>query len=382
MFQKLYEKMKQFPIVAVFFLFLFCFTILDMLWPKRERSDLENRELAQLPEFSIKSVLAAKDTWMSQYAKYTQDQIAFRDSWIDIKSRAENMLMKTENNGVWLGKDHYLFAKFMNIGSRFESNLNAVKRMAERHPGMVDVMIVPSASNILTEKLPWRVPIADEDAAHDTIAQTLDGTARVFDLRDTLRSHAQEYIYYRTDHHWTTEGAYLAYQEYATAKGLVPFDCSKASKKQVSDFYGTNFSKARPWDAVADTITYYDLPNQLTIYSAKPDGSETAEPGPLYNDSDFKTRDKYRAFLRGNNGYSVLEGNGEGNILVVKDSYANAFIPYLTANYKTIGIVDFRFWNEKIDSLIERGNYDEVLVLYSFQGFMDAMTLASKIATP
>lgn len=382
MIQKISEKLKQYPIVAVFFAFLFGFTILDMLWPKRKHSELENRDLAQLPEFSVKSVLAPKDTWMNKYAKYTQDQIAFRDSWIDVKSRSESMLMKTENNGVWLGKDHYLFAKFMNVGSKFDLNLNAVARMAERHPGMVDVMIVPSASDILTEKLPWRVPIADEDAAHDTIAKTLDGKARVFDLRDMLRSHADEYIYYRTDHHWTSEGAYLAYQAYAEAKGLVPFDCSKADKKQVKDFYGTNFSKARPWDAVPDVITYYDLPNQLTIYSAEPDSSETAEPGPLYNYSDFETRDKYRAFLRGNNGYSVLEGDGEGSILVVKDSYANAFIPYLTANYKTIGIVDFRFLNEKIDSLIERGNYDEVLVLYSFQGFMDAMTLASKIATP
>lgn len=382
MIQKISEKIKQYPVVAVFFAFLFGFTILDMLWPKRERSELENRKLAQLPEFSVKSVLAENDNWMSQYTKYTQDQIAFRDSWINVKSRAEGMLMKTENNGVWLGKDHYLFAKFMNIGSKFDLNLGAVARMAERHPGMVNVMIVPSASDILTDNLPWRVPIADEDYFHDQIVETLSGKATVFDLRDTLRSHADDYIYYRTDHHWTNKGAYLAYEAFANEKNLTPFDTSSAKEKQVKDFYGTNFSKARPWNVEPDVITYYDLPNELTIYTANPDGTEKAEPGPLYCYEDFETRDKYRAFLRGNNGYSVLEGDGEGSILVVKDSYANAFIPYLTANYETIGIVDYRYLNEKIDSLIERENYDEILVLYSFQGFMDAMTLASKIATP
>ncbi|MBP8889348.1 MAG: hypothetical protein KBG50_05165, partial [Ruthenibacterium sp.] len=81
-------------------------------------------------------------------------------------------------------------------------------------------------------------------------------------------------------------------------------------------------------------------------------------------------------------GYSVLEGNGTGSILIIKDSYANAFIPYLVEDYASIGIVDFRYLNEKVDSLIERGGYDEILVLFSFQGFMDDMTLAAKIATP
>ena len=133
------------------------------------------------------------------------------------------------------------------------------------------------------------------------------------------------------------------------------------------------------WCLIPSRIT---ICNQLTVYTANADGSESGETGPLYNTADFETRDKYKAFLRGNNGYSVLEGNGTGSILIIKDSYANAFIPYLVEDYASIGIVDFRYLNEKVDSLIERGGYDEILVLFSFQGFMDDMTLAAKIATP
>lgn len=384
MFQKQWQGLKRFPIVPLFFLFLFGFSLLDMLWPKREFSELENRKLAQEPAFSLAGIAAKDDPWMEKYAEYVKDQFAFRDRWIDLKSRAEAVLLKTENNGVWLGKDHYLFAKYLSIGSRFEMNLGAVERMAERHPGKVSVMIVPSASLILSEKLPWQTPAADEDAALDTILQRCSGkAANVYDLREALRAHKEEYIFYRTDHHWTSDGAYLAYEQFAQAhpENFPLFDRAAANEKQVLDFYGTNYSKARNYNVVPDVITYYDLPNVLTVYTAEADGTERAEPGPLYNYSDFETRDKYKAFLRGNNGYSVLEGNGTDSILVIKDSYANAFLPYLTADYATIGIVDYRYLNERVDSLIERGGYDEILVLYSFQGFMNDLTLAAKIAT-
>lgn len=382
MSRTLWQNLKKYPIVLIFFIFLICFSILDALWPKREFSELENRNLKQLPKFSIASVLAKNNSWMTQYSEYTKDQFVFRDGWIDLKSRAEALLLKTENNGIWLGKDHYLFPKMLAVGDRFETNLGAVKKMAERHPGDVSVMIAPSASLILADKLPWQAPIADENAFHDEIAAQLSDVATVYDLRDTLSAHADEYIFYRTDHHWTSEGAYLAYQQFAESKGMPLFDRTAAEEKTVDGFYGTSYSKARNYDVVPDSITYYDLPNQLTVYTTNADGSESAESGPLYNVADFETRDKYKAFLRGNNGYSVLEGNGTGSILVIKDSYANAFIPYLVADYASIGIVDFRYLNEKVDQLIERGGYDEVLVLYSFQGFMDDLTLAAKIATP
>ena len=336
----------------------------------------------QPPKLTLAGVLSKDDPWMAKYTEYTKDQFIFRDGWIDLKSRAEAMLLKTENNGIWFGKDNYLFPKFLAVGERFEKNLDAVERMAQRHPGKVSVMIAPSSSLVLSEKLPWQAPVADEDIYHDSIVERLSGQAAVYDLRKTLRAHGDEYIFYRTDHHWTSEGAYLAYEQFAGSKGLPLFDRSAANEKKVENFYGTSYSKARNYDVVPDTITYYDLPNQLTVYTANADGSESGETGLLYNTADFETRDKYKAFLRGNNGYSVLEGNGTGSILIIKDSYANAFIPYLVEDYASIGIVDFRYLNEKVDSLIERGGYDEILVLFSFQGFMDDMTLAAKIATP
>ena len=139
---------------------------------------------------------------------------------------------------------------------------------------------------------------------------------------------------------------------------------------EVENFYGTHYSKARTWNAQPDTITYYELPNTLTIYTVTgPQMPETGTQSGLYDLEKFDTYDKYAAFLWGNNGLSRIEGDGEGRILVLKDSYANSFVPYLTANYAQIDVVDFRNYNYGLDALIEQNGYDQILVLYSFDSF-------------
>lgn len=378
------KHLRRYPIVFVFLAFLMGFAVLDELWPKRDFSELENRPLAQRPPFSLESVLtkSADDTWMAKYNKYTKDQVAFRDGWINLKSDVETALLKTENNGVWYGSDRYLFAKQLQIGGKFTMNVGALQKLAERHPGQVDVMIVPSASLVLKDKLPAHLPAADEAACLDELARMLEGSANVYDMRETLAAHKDEDIYYRTDHHWTFRGAYLAYQAYVTAKGMAPMDLSAAEVKTVEDFYGTNYSKARRPGTPPDVLQYLELPNVLRVYKLQRDGTMLEETGPIMDTAALATRDKYKAFLRGNNGYSVLTGDGEGSILVVKDSYANSFLPFLTANYKTIGIVDFRDNANKLDAIMEEGGYEQVLVLYSFSGFSTDGSLASRIATP
>ena len=125
---------------------------------------------------------------------------------------------------MWYGGDHYLFAKALEVGPYYQRNLGALQKFAERHPGQADVMIVPSASLVLEEKLPWRAPIMDEDAYLDEVGAKLDGLANVYDMRGVLAAHKDEYIFYRTDHHWTTDGAFYAYEAYAQANGLPVFD--------------------------------------------------------------------------------------------------------------------------------------------------------------
>lgn len=140
---------------------------------------------------------------------------------------------------------------------------------------------------------------------------------------------------------------------------------------QVADFYGTTYSKCLRWDQTPDTISYLDIPNQMTVWKTNARG-EATEPqftSGLYEMEKAETADKYAMFLYGNQGYVTIEGSGEGRVLVVKDSYANSFVPYLTENYAEICVIDPRSYRNSIDALMQREQFDQVLLLFSFQTY-------------
>lgn len=361
-------------VLALFLFLLVGFSVLNFFWPKRDMSDLENRKLAQLPSFSIKTLL--NGDFLQDFSTYMQDQVAFRDTWIDLESAFNNLAFgKVEESNILLGKDGWMFTKLFDVSpdtqKQLSKNLDAVTNFASRHPGKVTFLLAPSASVIYPEKLPVGAPMVDETAMLDDIFSQVSSSADVLDLRDVFTREKDEYLYYKTDHHWTTQGAYLAYQQFCQLKGLTPFDTAARESVSIPDFYGTHYSAARRWDVQPDVITYYPLDNPMTIYDITGETQYSArKTETMVNTEKFQTRDKYAAFLDGNNGYSVIEGNGEGSILVVKDSYANCFVPFLTENYAKIGVVDLRNFSYGLDSTIESEGYDQVLILYNFQTFI------------
>ena len=362
------------PLLAASALLLLGLAIANLVWPKRDMIELENRKAAQFPAFSVEALLDGR--WQSGFARWMQDQFLLRDAWINTQRAADEIVFqKAEEGGILLGKDQWMFTKLFTIDDatrqQTAKNVQAVAEFAARYPGKVTFLLAPSASVIYPEALPAGAPMADENALLDDIFAQVGESAAVIDLREPFTAHKDEYLYFKTDHHWTTNGAYRAYEQFCALKGLTPFDRDAHEAVTVEDFQGTHYSATRLWNVENDTITYYPLPNQMTIYNIT--GEAQYEPMTtenLINTDKFATRDKYAAFLDGNNGYSVIEGDGEGSILVVKDSYANSFIPYLTANYEKIGVVDFRNFKYGLDSTIEREGYDEVLILYNFQTFI------------
>lgn len=362
------------PLLAASALLLLGLAIANLVWPKRDMIELENRKAAQFPAFSVEALLDGR--WQSGFARWMQDQFLLRDAWINTQRAADEIVFqKAEEGGILLGKDQWMFTKLFTIDDatrqQTAKNVQAVAEFAARYPGKVTFLLAPSASVIYPEALPAGAPMADENALLDDIFAQVGESAAVIDLREPFTARKDEYLYFKTDHHWTTNGAYRAYEQFCALKGLTPFDRDAHEAVTVEDFQGTHYSATRLWNVKNDTITYYPLPNQMTIYNIT--GEAQYEPMTtenLINTDKFATRDKYAAFLDGNNGYSVIEGDGEGSILVVKDSYANSFIPYLTANYEKIGVVDFRNFKYGLDSTIEREGYDEVLILYNFQTFI------------
>ena len=374
------KELKQYPLLVLFFLFIFCFMIADGLWPKRAESDLERRDLAQFPKFSFSSLV--KNEWTAKYGEYTKDQVIGRDSWLKAQSLCESLLFRKEEiGGAMIGKNDALFTKMFALTPTEEKllqkNTTLVQQFIEKFPGQVTFLLAPSSSVINAEELPANTPMLDENARLDTIFSTV-GEASSLDLREPFTAAKDDVqLYYDTDHHWTSYGTYLAYQQFCQMRGLTPMEVSESDYTTVPGFYGTTYSKALYWKSKPDSIAYRDLPNAMTVWNVSPTFELTENfTATMYDKSKLETGDKYAMFLYGNNGYSTIEGDGEGSILVVKDSYANSFIPYLTANYARIGVIDPRGFGLSVADFAQQEGYDEVLLLFNFQSFKESTFLS------
>ena len=367
----------HYPVLILFSVFFVGMFLLDCVTPDRTVSELENTTLTQRPKVTAQILSSAGlNRFFNDYTQYTKDQIPGRDAWISLQSFVDTaLLQKTQSGGILLGDKGQMFDRTYGLVSSEERtlprNIAAVASLAARCPGKVYVMVAPAASSIYPERVPAHAPLLQEESYLSQIQAAVEQAGGVYlPLEDALSAHKDEYIYYRTDHHWTTQGAYYAYSELCSALGLEPFDRAAHTAVDVPDFYGTFYSRARTWNAQPDTLTYYDLDNPLTIYTVTGPGMPTeGQTTGLYDLDKLDVYDKYAAFLHGNNGLSRVEGDGEGRILVIKDSYANSFVPFLTANYAQIDVVDLRNYNYGLDGLIAENGYDQILVLYSFDSF-------------
>ena len=367
----------HYPVLILFSVFFVGMFLLDCVTPDRTVSELENTTLTQRPKVTAQILSSAGlNRFFNDYTQYTKDQIPGRDAWISLQSFVETaLLQKTQSGGILLGDKGQMFDRTYGLVSSEERtlprNIAAVASLAARCPGKVYVMVAPAASSIYPERVPAHAPLLQEESYLGQIQAAVEQAGGVYlPLKDALSAHKDEYIYYRTDHHWTTQGAYYAYSELCSALGLEPFDRAAHTAVDVPDFYGTFYSRARTWNAQPDTLTYYDLDNPLTIYTVTGPGMPTeGQTTGLYDLDKLDVYDKYADFLHGNNGLSRVEGDGEGRILVIKDSYANSFVPFLTANYAQIDVVDLRNYNYGLDGLIAENGYDQILVLYSFDSF-------------
>lgn len=178
-------------------------------------------------------------------------------------------------------------------------------------------------------------------------------------------------LYYRTDHHWTSYGAYITYVAWAKAVGLEPLSADAYDPKVVAtDFLGTLASKANlPW-LLPDTMTMWE-PKATSLYTVQADNKSPMTG--LYDVSALSGRDKYTYFLGGNHALTTINTgvkNGR-TLLLIKDSYAHSFVPFLTAHYETIWMIDPRYFKEDIFSWIEAHDVQDTLVLYNAATFAE-----------
>ncbi len=367
-------------IVCVFFLVLLAaLTFASMVNPVRESSESENRPLAQMPEFSLEAIFGGEFT--KGYEDFVTDQFVWRDAWINIKSRVERLLGKTASNGVYFGKDGYFIERVTENDidrEQLDKNIGQLEKFLENMTPEIQnkpvIALAPVAAMILEDKLPWLADEYDWDTLFDSLSERFGDS--FVDLRPVLRANKDDYVYYRTDHHWTTDGAYLAYTEIIKKFGFKPLSKDEFDRVEVSDsFLGTVIAKLNI-KSDTDTIVRYDPKEVGKVTLNYNNGALVADS--FYNDDKLLTRDKYAYFLGDNTALiEVGTENKNGRVLIMaKDSYANCMLPMLACHFEKIYVIDMRYFNAGMVSYAKQlGDVTDALVLYNVSGFSSAKEL-------
>lgn len=369
------KELKRYPVVILLFVLIMLFFIMNLIMPAKSFSEMENRYLTQLPGFSLKAMIdSSSNGYAQKFERYANDQFALRDMWISLKSRSEAMLGKTENNGIVYGDNNYLFEKFRSYDTaRLEKNLEYLEDFSTINPSVSKyLMVIPSSYNVLSDLAPNGLGNVDQFPLIEAIGERMERNGyTAIDVASNLSLHANEEIYYRTDHHWTTQGAWYGYESFVHAAGLAAMIPEQSLENRSTGFWGTYYSKAKNYNAVADTIVWYDLPTSSVTIDGKAVDS-------MYDLSQIDSRDRYALYLHANNGVTIIKNNDapEDSILVIKDSYANCFVPFLTQNYQKVMVVDLRSLPKGVNELIKTEQIQDVLVLYSFSNLSSDSNLS------
>lgn len=361
--------MRQKLLIAIFLFLIFGLGIGSLCKKDQEYSESENRYLQQLPELTAKSLFFGDFT--ADYETYVTDQFIGRNQWIGAKTYCDRAMLQTESGGVFFCKDGYLMEDHQEdefTSSLAKLNLKVLHDFVENHQEMskqnrLKVLLVPTASQVLSEKLPFLAAPYDQSILLKQEEEDLQSA--YVDVLSALEAKKEESIYYRTDHHWTTRGAYYAYCQWAKSTGIQPLGEKQFQIKTVTDqFLGTLNAK----------VNIYQKPDTIQIYEPLEEVSclvnvngESKNFDTIYDWSKLKTKDKYGVFFGGNDGLIKVETDTKNSrsILVIKDSFANSFVPFLTSHYQKIVMVDLRYYNENLENLIQDEGITDICILYN-----------------
>lgn len=353
--------MKKNYLLYYFVIVIILFTMIGLISSDKEFSELENRKLKTSVTFSIKKFFDG--VFQKDYESYINDQFPLRDNWISLKSINEYILGKIENNGIIYGSNGELFEKFDSLDEeKFKNNVEAINNFAETYYDKVSLMIIPSSYEIYKENLQMGSPIIMQEELINKIYNFSSFTNNI-DVMKELLDNKNSYIYYKTDHHWTTYGAYLAYCKFIDSINGNKVNLENFQEVELPNFYGTYYSKAKPFNIEPDIMTYYDF-NNLTMEIV---GDKIYDS--IYDYSKETLRDKYSLFLYGNNPLTIIKNKDIKNnkkILVIKDSFGNSLVPFLTQNYEEVHVIDLRYFSSKLSNYLAENNFEDILIVYNF----------------
>ena len=353
-----------------FILFILIMFVINIFKGEKEFSEEENRNLSKKPELTFNSFINGDYT--EKFESYISDQLPGRRLFVNAKFKIDMLLGKSEVNGVFIGKENQLMEDFHESSNeQTDDKVLAINEFKKLHENTnVSFMLIPTAAEILKEKLPRNAPVDSELEFMNYIQGNLNSNIKFISPYNALYENRDQYLYYRTDHHWTTKGAYIAYVEFCKTAGIEPKNEEEFNIQLVAnDFYGSLTSKIGQKSGEGDNINVY-IPkeNSEVVVNYV---SEQRRSSSLYNSASLDEKDKYQVFTSGNHPHINIKslGDPKKKLLLIKDSYANSFLPFLTAHYGEIDVIDLRYYMDDVNKLMEEKGITDVLFLYNVNTF-------------
>ena len=355
----------------IFIIVLFLVLIVNVIVPDKEKSELENRALESRPRFNLTTVLSGD--FMEQWEKYLSDQFAGRNTWRRVKVGLDRLGGAKMENNIYIGKGGQLMENIeVPDEDQLDANMTAIQNFAQTYEDIpVTMMLVPDAACILTDRLPAFAEVEDQRQMFSMAERKLGDSVNWIDTVSILNKHKSEKLYYKTDHHWTTQGAFYVFQDAAQTFGIegdvsddfVSYTVTDSFNGVLAASSGVGLDERELIDIYVPTEGDDDV-----IVDYVDEGRKTTS---LYDSSKLDTRDKYGVFLGGNT--SVIDiktvSTSQKRLLIVKDSFADCFIPFLAPYYREIVVVDHRYYSGTMDEIMDTYRITDALILYSGNTF-------------
>lgn len=363
------NKIGKYIPAVVFLIFIYGMALWFLFSPKTDYSSSEKRYLQKFPDANVEKVLSGE--FGSEFETFFADRFPQRNTWVGINAYTTLAEGNNGASGVYNCKNGCLINKPVSTENNLDKNISAVADFAKSIDTPTTVMLVPSTGYIADDVLPTFHDKYNDDEDISRISSTLSKDKIGFvDLRERFKSEYKNgsQLYYKTDHHWTTKGAYTGYQELCKALGVTPIDDSTLKKDSYPDFYGTTYSSSGFWLTPPDNIEIWSNPNNSSknISVKITEGANIKTSGSMYFTDHLKEDDKYPVFIDGNHALTEITNTNakNGTILLIKDSFSHSLAPFLAENYSKVVLVDLRYYKESVSDLVSAYNPEQVVVLY------------------
>ena len=356
---------------------LIMFSVLSFQGRDREYSENENRYLEAKPKFTASTVFEGK--YMENMEAYLSDHFFARDSMVKARTRLDIFFGKEEINNIYVGKKHFLFEKPTEYDDEWaEKTLKTINDASTQSAIPAYFALVPNACEVLSDLMPANAPEKSQEKQIKKVYENLPAVHGI-DLTPPLKkAKNRELLYYKTDHHWTTKAAQIAFKQIAADMSLDAASVKYKSLCVSNSFQGTMASSTGLFiakDSIYITVPENDVDYVVTYVE------ENKKSATLFDSEKLKQKSQYEVFFGGNFAQVNIETSSPSDrvLLLIKDSYANCMVPMLTPFYKKIIMIDPRYYTDNLQQTIEKEKPTEILWLYNVNTFLNDTSIVNSL---